>query len=121
MLPGSSADARGSVPPSVVGLPTVRRGQRGTHASRSGARLDGMAANESRRWKDLSPRSRATIIAGAAVQFALLGAALADLRRRSPEAVNSPRKLWVAVSFVNFVGPLAYFVLGRRRPQRPIG
>jgi len=80
-----------------------------------------MAANESRRWKDLSPRSRAALIAGAAVQFALLGAALADLRRRSPDEVNGPRKLWVAVSFVNFVGPLAYFVLGRRRHPRPAG
>jgi hypothetical protein len=74
-----------------------------------------MAATESRRWRDLSPRARAALIVGAAVQFALLGAALTDLRRRSPEEVNGPRKLWVAVSFVNFVGPLAYFVLGRRR------
>jgi len=79
-----------------------------------------MAANKSRRWQDLSPRSRAALIAGAAVQFALLGAALGDLRRRSPEEVNGPRKLWVAVSFVNFVGPLAYFVLGRRRLSPPV-
>jgi len=77
-----------------------------------------MSATPSRRWRDLSPRSRAALIAGAAVQFALLGAALVDLRRRSPDEVNGPRKLWVAVSFVNFVGPLTYFVLGRRRHPR---
>jgi hypothetical protein len=28
---------------------------------------------------------------------------------------NGPRRLWVAVSFVNFVGPIAYFAFGRRR------
>src|SRR5664279_1049057 len=107
--------------PLQVGQPTVRRRESGRHGGRSGARLDGMAATKSRRWSDLSPRSRAALIPGAAVQFALLGAALADLRRRSPEEVNGPRELWVAVSFINFVGPLAYFVLGRRRPPRPIG
>lgn len=75
----------------------------------------GMSAQTSRHWRDLPSRSRAAIVAGAAVQFALLAAALADLRRRRPEELNGPRKLWVAVCFVNFVGPLAYFVLGRRR------
>jgi hypothetical protein len=25
------------------------------------------------------------------------------------------KKLWVAAAFVNFVGPLAYFMFGRRR------
>ncbi len=74
-----------------------------------------MEATPSRRWRDLSPRSRAALIAGAAVQLTLLAAALADLHRRSPEEVNGPRKVWAAVSFVNFVGPLAYFVFGRRR------
>ena len=61
-----------------------------------------------------------SVIAGVFGELALLvGAALADLRRRRPDEVNGPRKLWVAVSFVNFVGPLAYFLFGRRRqPQR---
>jgi hypothetical protein len=49
------------------------------------------------------------------VQLGLLGAALADLRQRAPDQINGPRRMWVAVAFVNFVGPLAYFAFGRKR------
>jgi hypothetical protein len=38
-----------------------------------------------------------------------------DLRRRPPDQVNGPKPLWVAISLVNFVGPLAYFAFGRKR------
>ena len=52
----------------------------------------------------------------AAVQLALLDAtALSDLARRPSAEVNGSKRVWVAVSFVNFVGPLAYFAFGRRR------
>jgi hypothetical protein len=77
-----------------------------------------VAGDSRRRWRDLSTTSRLAVVAGAGVQLTLLGAALADLHRRRPEEVKGPRKLWVAISFVNFVGPLAYFVFGRRRPPR---
>ena len=70
---------------------------------------------QKRSWSELGPASRAAIIAGGVVQLGLLGAALADLRRRPDAEINGPRRLWVAVSFVNFVGPIAYFVFGRRR------
>jgi hypothetical protein len=70
---------------------------------------------QKRSWSDLSPTSRAAIVAGAVVQLGLLGTALADLRRRRDDEINGSRRLWVAVSFVNFVGPIAYFVFGRRR------
>jgi hypothetical protein len=70
---------------------------------------------QKRSWSELGPSSRAAIIAGAVVQLGLLGAALADLRRRRDEEINGPRRLWIAVSFVNVIGPIAYFVFGRRR------
>lgn len=68
-----------------------------------------------RRWADLTPGQRIGVGALAAVQFALLGAALADLRRRRPAELTAPRWAWTAAAFVNFVGPLAYFAFGRRR------
>ena len=68
-----------------------------------------------RSWSELSPLSRVAIITGAAIQFGLLGAALRDLRHRSDDEVNGPRRLWMAVCFINFVGPISYFVFGRRR------
>ncbi len=74
-----------------------------------------MASSLRHRWSDLRPLTRVLVVAGAIVQFGLLGAAQADIRRRRPDQLNGPRWLWVAVSFVNFVGPITYFVVGRRR------
>jgi hypothetical protein len=74
-----------------------------------------MGSSPRHRWSDLRPLTRILIIAGAIVQFGLLGAAQADIRRRDPNQLNGPRWLWVAVSFINFVGPIAYFVFGRRK------
>ena len=68
-----------------------------------------------REWKDLSPLARAGVVAGATIQLGLLIAALVDMFRRRPDQVRGPRALWVAVSGVNFFGPIAYFVFGRRR------
>ena len=70
---------------------------------------------QKRSWNELGPAPRAAIIAAGVVQLGLLGAALTDLRRRRDDQINGPRRLWVAVSFVNFFGPIAYFVFGRRR------
>ena len=67
------------------------------------------------RWEELSTPQRAGIVAAAAVQLGLLGAALLDLAKRPSGEVNGSKRVWAAVSFVNFVGPLAYFAFGRRR------
>ncbi|MGD9525698.1 PLD nuclease N-terminal domain-containing protein [Pseudonocardia sp.] len=71
--------------------------------------------NSRRRWADLSPRTRALITAAGVVQIGLLVAALADIRRRDPAEVRGPRWAWALASFVNFVGPILYFLTGRRR------
>jgi hypothetical protein len=49
------------------------------------------------------------------LQLLLAAAALLDLRRRPSDQVRGSKKLWAAAAFVNFVGPLAYFMFGRRR------
>ncbi len=68
-----------------------------------------------RSWKDLSSGQRTALKIAAVVQYVLLGAALVDLKFRSPDRVRGSKKLWAAVSMVNFVGPIAYFVWGRKR------
>jgi hypothetical protein len=78
-----------------------------------------MAPRSKKRWAELSVSQRAGIMAAGAVQLALLGAALADLVPRPSVEVNGSKRVWIAVSFVNFVGPLAYFAFGRRRQPRP--
>ena len=68
-----------------------------------------------KRWSDLSPgQQRATVVAGA-VELGMKIAALADLRRRPAEEIRGPKALWVALLFVNFIGPVAYFAVGRKR------
>ena len=68
-----------------------------------------------KRWSDLSPgQQRATVAAGI-VELGLKVAALADLRRRPADEIRGPKALWVALLFVNFVGPVAYFAVGRKR------
>jgi Phospholipase_D-nuclease N-terminal len=74
-----------------------------------------VASGSKKRWRDLSTRQRRGAVAATLVQLGLLGAALADLRQRAPDQINGPRRMWVAVAFVNFVGPLAYFAFGRKR------
>ncbi|MEE3851983.1 PLDc N-terminal domain-containing protein [Gordonia sp. LSe1-13] len=73
-----------------------------------------MTGSEKKRFSQLSHRSRAMIIVGAVVQFALQGAALRDLKRRPAAQVRGPKPLWLGVSFLNYVGPIAYFVVGRK-------
>ena len=67
-----------------------------------------------RPWGELSHSQRRVVVAGALAQLALQLAALRDLRHRAPEQVNGPRWAWVCATFVNFVGPGAYFLVGRR-------
>jgi hypothetical protein len=37
-----------------------------------------------------------------------------DLYQRSEHAVRGDKRLWAVASFVDFVGPMAYFMIGRR-------
>lgn len=47
------------------------------------------------------------------IQVGLLVAALLDLRKRA--ATNGPKWLWVVIIvFVNIIGPIVYFVAGRK-------
>jgi hypothetical protein len=66
-------------------------------------------------WAEMSPAQRRLAIVGAAVQIGLQAAALVDLRRRRPEEVRGPKWPWAAATFVNTLGPVTYFLFGRRR------
>ena len=64
---------------------------------------------------DLTLLQKAGVVLGGAAQLGLLAAALADMRRRPQGEVRGSKRAWAAAAFVNFVGPLCYFLFGRRR------
>jgi len=65
-------------------------------------------------WDDLTGTQRAGMGLLGVVQLGLLVAVQIDLTRRTDEQVNGPKAVWRAVALINFVGPLAYFAVGRR-------
>ena len=73
-----------------------------------------MTRRKKKTWSELSPAQRSLTIVAGAVQISLLVAALTDIRRRPSDQVRGSKPMWVALSFVNFIGPLAYFRFGRR-------
>ena len=80
----------------------------------------GVALRRRTPWRELTPRQRQAMIIRGALQLGLLSAALNDLRRRPAGQIRGPKALWAAISFVNYlgVGPIAYFLLGRRRAHQ---
>lgn len=49
------------------------------------------------------------------IDLILVVVALIDLSRREPQRVRGPKWAWVLVSlFISTLGPIAYFVFGRR-------
>ncbi|ALV47639.1 hypothetical protein SAMN04489740_3877 [Arthrobacter alpinus] len=67
-----------------------------------------------KRWSELSKGRRGALMALGAVQIALQVAALRDISHRTPEHINGSKRWWVAASFLNFAGPIAWFLRGRK-------
>jgi hypothetical protein len=73
-----------------------------------------------RRWSDLSARTRRLIVIVAAVEAALKFVALRDIRRRPPEQIRGRKWLWATVvGLANSVGtvPVCYLLFGRRKQR----
>ena len=74
-----------------------------------------MTPGKKQRWSELSTRQQSGIGVAGLVELVLLIAALRDLRRRPADEINGSKRMWFAISFVNIIGPLAYFRFGRKR------
>ena len=68
-----------------------------------------------KRWSELSGRQRRGVVISGVVQVTLLFAALVDIWRRPEDEIRGSKRIWTAAAFVNFIGPLSYFIFGRRR------
>jgi Phospholipase_D-nuclease N-terminal len=65
-------------------------------------------------WSDLSQTQQRLAVVAGAVEAVVTSAALADLRRRPAESVRGPKVAWLLAFVVQPVGPLLYFIVGRR-------
>ena len=65
-----------------------------------------------KRWQDLTTAKRIVTVLMGIVQIGLLIAAQRDISRRPDEGIRGPKKMWRALTLVNYVGPLAYFLFG---------
>ncbi|MEE2523265.1 PLD nuclease N-terminal domain-containing protein [Pseudarthrobacter sp. J47] len=71
-------------------------------------------------WGELPPGRRAGVIAVGVVQVTLLILAQRDISRRPAELIRGPKAAWRLASFINFVGPMGYFIFGRlKTPTKP--
>jgi hypothetical protein len=67
------------------------------------------------KWSDLSKGRRRLIIVAGAAEAALKVAMLIDLKRRPADQIRGSKWLWAPLAFINLMGPLSYFAVGRRR------
>lgn len=75
-----------------------------------------MAKKTKKSWKEMSPAARAGFVAVGIIQVALMLAAQRDISRRPAAQINGPKAAWRAAALINFIGPMGYFILGRKRP-----
>lgn len=69
---------------------------------------------QQKKWSDFTSRQQSAIQLGAFLQITLLVAALWDMWRRPADEIRGDRRLWTVISLLNFVGPIAYFLFGRK-------
>lgn len=67
-----------------------------------------------KKWEDLTPTQQRGIVILGILQLTLLVAALVDIWRRPEEEIQGSRTTWTLVSFINFFGPVSYFLFGRK-------
>ena len=66
-------------------------------------------------WSEMTPSTRKAVAAGGVIETIMTVVALRDLKGRSKGSLRGPKWLWVLLLFVQPVGPIAYFMFGRRR------
>lgn len=66
-------------------------------------------------WRDMTKGQRIMLLVSGAINMALLGAAQRSIGKTPDDQIRGKKAIWRAVSFINFFGPVSYFLFGRRR------
>ncbi|WP_166997157.1 PLDc N-terminal domain-containing protein [Paramicrobacterium fandaimingii] len=67
-----------------------------------------------KQWNELSTGKRVGVVALTATQIGLAVAAYADIAKRDESELSASKRAWRLIAMIDFVGPLTYFVAGRR-------
>ena len=78
----------------------------------------GSKSRQKKRWSDFSPAQQTAIVLGAIAELIMTTIALRDLARRPARQVRGWKLFWVVACFVQPVGPVLYFFVGRRKTAR---
>jgi hypothetical protein len=70
---------------------------------------------DARKWSDLSEGQRNAIKILAVSEFALKILMLVDIKRRPANQIRGPKAAWRLAAAVNTIGPVSYFLFGRKR------
>ncbi len=68
-----------------------------------------------RNWKEMSPVQKVRNILMGAVEVGLTGLALWDISHRPDNEINGKKRTWVMASLIQPVGPIIYFMFGRKK------
>lgn len=68
-----------------------------------------------KQWSELSGPAKVGSVVMGLIQVGLLVAALVDIYRRPAEEINGSKAMWTGIAFINYVGPIAYFIKGRKQ------
>lgn len=75
-----------------------------------------MGTSRKKSWGEMSGGQKLGVVVTGTAQLALAASAWVDLARRPAAQVTGGRKLpWAGVIAISWVGPVTYFVAGRRR------
>jgi hypothetical protein len=68
-----------------------------------------------KKWGELTDAQKIAVVLLGTLQIVLLVAALWDIRQRPADEIRGSKRIWTLAAFINFIGPIAYFLFGRER------
>lgn len=68
-----------------------------------------------KKWSELSSGQRSAIKILAVSELALKVLMLVDIKRRPASQIRGPKVAWRLAAAVNTIGPVSYFLFGRRK------
>ena len=80
--------------------------------------MEGKPSRKKRRWSDFARQQQTAMVLGAIAELIMTTIALRDLARRPAAQVRGRKLPWALTFFVQPIGPVLCFLIGRRGTSR---